>query len=250
MSVVSFEQAILVWILVGGIVFPLLFKITAPYGRHASAVGPVLPAWLGWMLMEAPSPLGMLLCFWVGDNRGAATLAFLILWQFHYFNRTILYPLRKTGQQAPMSLLIAGSSIFFNLINAGTNGYYLFVIGPDRGQEWLVDPRFIGGLALFLVGFGINYQSDRILMGLRKPGESGYKIPHGGLYRYLSCPNYFGEIIEWLGWAILTWSLSGLAFAFWTMANLLPRALAHHRWYQQKFPDYPPDRKAIVPFVL
>ena len=88
------------------------------------------------------------------------------------------------------------------------------------------------------------------MVRLRAPGESGYKIPRGGLYRWVSCPNYFGELLEWLGWALATWSTAGLAFAVYTAANLVPRALAHHRWYQERFDDYPAERKAVVPLVL
>jgi protein-S-isoprenylcysteine O-methyltransferase Ste14 len=90
-----------------------------------------------------------------------------------------------------------------------------------------------------------------ILRSLRKPEEnSGYKIPRGGFYSVVSCPNYFGEIMEWIGWAILTWSLAGLTFAFWTTANLLPRAISHHKWYKEQFEDYPEKRKALIPFLL
>ena len=66
----------------------------------------------------------------------------------------------------------------------------------------------------------------------------------------LTPPNYFGEIIEWAGFALATWSLPGLAFAIYTAANVGPRALSHHRWYREKFGDYPPKRKALIPFVL
>jgi protein-S-isoprenylcysteine O-methyltransferase Ste14 len=69
------------------------------------------------------------------------------------------------------------------------------------------------------------------------------------MYRWVSCPNYLGEIIEWLGWAIATWSLPGLAFAVWVAANLIPRARAHHAWYQEHFSEYPPGRKALLPHV-
>ncbi len=105
------------------------------------------------------------------------------------------------------------------------------------------------GLTLFLAGFMINRWADRVLQNLRQPGEKGYKIPFGGLYRWISCPNYLGEIIEWAGWAIATWSLPGLAFAIWTFANLAPRARAHHAWYHQNFPDYPTERKALFPGI-
>jgi len=80
-------------------------------------------------------------------------------------------------------------------------------------------------------------------------GETGYKIPHGGLFERVSCPNYLGEIIEWSGWALATWCLPGLSFAVWTFANLAPRARAHHRWYRAKFPEYPEERKALIPGV-
>jgi protein-S-isoprenylcysteine O-methyltransferase Ste14 len=113
-----------------------------------------------------------------------------------------------------------------------------------------VDPRFVAGVLVFFSGLAVNVRADRRLMALRAPGETGYKIPRGGLYEYVSSPNYLGEIVEWLGWALATWSLAGLAFAVYTIANLLPRALQHHAWYRRTFPDYPPGRKALVPFVL
>jgi len=92
--------------------------------------------------------------------------------------------------------------------------------------------------------------ADAILVRLREPGGSRYRVPEGGLYRWVSCPNYLGEIVEWLGWAVATWSLPGLAFAVFTMANLVPRAMANHRWYRQEFPDYPETRRALIPGVL
>ena len=96
----------------------------------------------------------------------------------------------------------------------------------------------------------INIKSDDILFALRDDGSTGYKIPRGGLFEKVSCPNYLGEIIEWTGWAIATWSLAGATFAIWTVCNLAPRALAHHKWYKEEFEEYPEDRKALVPFLL
>ena len=51
----------------------------------------------------------------------------------------------------------------------------------------------------------------------------------------------------WTGWAVATWTFAGAAFALFTAANLVPRARAHHRWYRETFPDYPPERAAILP---
>lgn len=96
----------------------------------------------------------------------------------------------------------------------------------------------------------VNHHTDRVLMNLRRPGETGYLIPRDGLYRSVSCPNYFGEIVEWFGFALLTWSPAGLVFAVWTTANLLPRALSPMRGIKERFPDYPRERKALVPLIL
>jgi protein-S-isoprenylcysteine O-methyltransferase Ste14 len=104
---------------------------------------------------------------------------------------------------------------------------------------------------MFLIGFSINFQSDSILRNLRKPGETGYKIPRGGFFRFISAPNYFGEMVEWTGWAIATWSMGGAVFAIWTFANLFPRALSNHRWYRESFGDqYPKERRAVIPFLV
>ena len=70
------------------------------------------------------------------------------------------------------------------------------------------------------------------------------------MYGFVSCPNYLGEVMIWTGWAIATWSLAGLSFAVFTAANLVPRALANHRWYRETFPDYPRTRRAVIPWLL
>jgi steroid 5-alpha reductase family enzyme len=132
-------------------------------------------------------------------------------------------------------------------LNSYVNGWYLFTLSGGYPNRWLTDPRFVVGLLLFLTGFTINRQADRTLRHLRQCDACGYAIPYGGLYRWISCPNYLGEIVEWSGWALATWSLPGLAFAVWTAANLAPRAHSHHLWYREHFEDYPPQRKALLP---
>jgi len=105
-------------------------------------------------------------------------------------------------------------------------------------------------VALFLGGFTVNQHADRILLGLRPPGTSGSAVPQGGLFRWVSCPNSLGELLEWCGFALAAWSPPALAIAVWTAANLVPRAIAHHRWYRRTFPEYPPERRALLPGVL
>jgi steroid 5-alpha reductase family enzyme len=148
-----------------------------------------------------------------------------------------------------MAVAVVGMGFLFNIGNAYLNGRYLFTLSGGYGNSWLMTPQFIIGAALFVAGFIINRWADDSLRNLRQPGESGHKIPDGGLYRWISCPNYFGEMLTWVGWAMATWSLPGLAFAVFTVANLAPRARAHHMWYKRQFKDYPSQRKALLPVI-
>jgi len=231
--------------------FVVLMFIPAPYGRFVRrGWGPQIPSRLGWILMETPAVLVFAYAFFIGENwRSPAPLVLFALWQLHYVYRTFVFPFRMRGTKK-MALLVTLYVLLFVTAPYGyLNGRYLSHFG-EYPTSWLVDPRFLVGASLFLIGLVINFQSDLILIKLRNPGETGYKLPVGGLYRWLSCPNYFGEILEWTGWAVATWSLPGLAFAVWGAANLVPRALSHHRWYQENFPDYPRERRALLPGLL
>ena len=248
------EVALFPYFLAGGFisglaVFIYLFFITAPYGRHSrGGWGPTIPTRLAWILMELPAA-GTIAYFILTGRNGTAlvTLIFLGIWEVHYLHRTFIFPFRikASGKRTPVFIVIMAN--VFNVFNGYVNGRYLGEFADAYATTWLTDPRFIGGVLLFFVGFAINFHADSVLFNLRKPGETGYKIPQGGLYKYISCPNYFGECLEWLGWAILTWSVSGLMFFAWTVANLIPRAYANHQWYKEKFDDYPKEKKAVVP---
>jgi protein-S-isoprenylcysteine O-methyltransferase Ste14 len=229
------------------IVFIALFFLSAPYGRHVrKGWGPSVRNKLAWVIMEAPSPLLFAACFLIGNNKTVVPLVFLALWEAHYIHRAFIYPFSLRGDRQ-FPILVIGFGLTFNLMNAYLNGHYIFSLSTQYTTAWLSDPRFFGGLTMFVAGYLINRSADRILRNLRGPGETGYKIPQKGFYRWISCPNYFGEIVVWTGWALATWSLPGLAFAVWTVANLAPRARSNHLWYQQTFPDYPAERKALLP---
>ena len=149
-----------------------------------------------------------------------------------------------------MALSIVLMAILFNVINAYLNGRYFHLFLHRYSVLWLTDPRFILGIFLFFAGFAINIHSDSVLRKLRKEGKVEYHIPEGGFFTMVSSANYLGEVVEWIGWACLTWNMAGLGFALWTCANLIPRARAHHKWYILNFDDYPAKRKAIIPFLF
>lgn len=238
------------WTALAGAAFLVLLRRPAPYGRYAETGSrlAVRSRW-GWMVMESPAVLLFLVLWATGRHRGEpAAIAFLLLWLSHYLYRALVYPLRLGGRGSrPMPAEIVALAFGFQLVNTYLNARWLFELAPPYTAAWLCDPRLLGGLALFIGGTLVNRRADADLRALASSG--GYAMPRGGLFRWISCPNYLGEIVLWCGWALATWSLAGLSFALWTVANLVPRARSHHRDYRARFSDYPRERRALVPFV-
>ncbi|MCX6224924.1 MAG: DUF1295 domain-containing protein, partial [Bacteroidia bacterium] len=204
----------------------------------------------GWVLMEAPGMILLLYFVFISVSRqNAMSWTLISLYLFHYLNRTFVFPMRLRTRAKKMPLLIIVLAIFFNLVNGSLIGYF-FANYAQYTVDELIGARFIIGAVLFAWGLYINWDYDNRLIHLRRPGETGYKIPEGGLFSFVSCPNHLGEIIEWTGFAIMCWNLAAVSFLAWTVANLIPRALSHHKWYKEHFGNYPAWRKAIFPYVL
>lgn len=249
MTLDTFNHLCVIWAAVGIGSFILLQFVTAPYGRHLkNGWGPQLSNRTGWIIMEAPSLL-IILYFYLTSDQSAYAGLLSILWIIHYTNRTLVYPFRIRTRGKKMPWVIVLSAIFFNCVNAGLNGYFLAHFDPYETTAF-ADWNFYAGITLFVSGFLINQISDHMLIHLRKPGELGYKIPRGFLFKYISCPNLFGELMQWSGFAIMAWNYPALSFLIWTAANLIPRALGHHKWYKKHFDDYPENRKSLIPGIL
>lgn len=235
--------------------------IPSPYGRFASGkFGLSLDPRLGWFLMELPATLSFLYFFSQGERRSdPVPLLFLAMWLIHYGNRGFLFPLLMRvprGQSASFSLMV----VAFGWLATSLHGYLHanFFAGAGLGAhytlDWLRDPRFLCGAALYYAALAGNIHSDAILRCLRTKEEiaSGtrvYRIPQGGLFRFVTNPSYFTELVAWAGWALATWSLAGVYIFLISAANLIPRAVSTHRWYRERFPEYPSDRRVLIPFV-
>lgn len=113
----------------------------------------------------------------------------------------------------------------------------------------VADSLLLDRNSFIFAGMGINWHSDSVIRHLRAPGDTRYYLPQRGMYRYVTSANYLGEIVEWVGWAILTWSLSGCIFAWWTVANLVPRADAIWHRYREEFGTQVGSKKRIFPFL-
>ncbi len=240
------------WIAIGTLVFLLTSCVTPPFGRHShNRFGPCIGNREGWLIMESPALWCFTLVFLRGVSGGQPTAWLLwALWMVHYVNRGLVFPFRTrtAGKQIPLLVVVSGFG--FQLTNGYLNGVALGAFGTAYTVGWLSRPVFWIGLAVFVTGWSVNIWSDEILLRLRKPGDTGYKIPHGGLFDWVSCPNFLGEMLQWLGWSMMCWNVAALSFAVWTIANLLPRSLAHHRWYRRQLSNYPEHRKAVFPGLL
>lgn len=252
-----FNNFLFVMALVCVVIFVALFFVDAGYGKMRSEKwGPAINNKVGWCLMEAPVFVVVLYLWAVSSVRFQLPyIVFLLIFEFHYFQRSFVFPfLLKGNSKMPISIM--GLSMLWNLINGYVQGYWLFHLAPKYipdmyCAEWLTDPRFLTGVAIFLVGWIINMHSDYVIRHLRRPGDTQHYLPKKGLYRYVTSANYLGEITEWLGWAILTWSWAGALFFLLTFSNLVPRANAIYHRYEHEFPkEFDGKRlKRIIPFI-
>lgn len=241
------------------IIFIILQFITPPYGMTFNTRwGMSVSNRRGWLIMESPVFVSMLLLYFFSlyyeiKPFNIVTFIIFLFFQVHYIERSFVFPaLMKGNSKMPISIISIG--FFFNVCNALMQGGWLFYFCPDNFYpiEWLWSPLFIIGTVLFFTGMVINMHSDRQIRNLRKDkNDSNYYIPNKGLFKYISSANYFGEMVEWIGFALLMNSLSGYVFVLWTFANIVPRAKSVYERYTQFYGEEftKLNRYKIFPFI-
>eukprot|EP00689_Sawyeria_marylandensis_P001967 EC822795.1.p1 GENE.EC822795.1~~EC822795.1.p1 ORF type:complete len:184 (-),score=34.36 EC822795.1:86-637(-) len=171
-------------------------------------------------------------------------------------------------------------AIFYNVFNS-----YLQVnclIYETYSQSLLF---IILGFSIYFFGFIVNIHSDQILINLSAKNpkivkkteneknekkskknlsedsensedskeiiiDGKYRIPYGGLFKYISAANYWGELVEWLGMWICLQNCASFSFFFATFGNLGTRSISTHKWYKEKFGKlYPKNRRALIPGI-
>lgn len=234
-------------------VFVALYFFEAGYGYlFDRRYGKPIPNKIGWILMESPVFIVMSI-LWITSDRGwqTAPLILFLMFQSHYLQRAFIFPLLLRGD-SKMPLGIAIMGFIFNTLNAIMQGGWIFFISPaDYYADWFAKPYIYIGGAIFILGMAINIHSDNIIRNLRKPTDKNHYIPQGGMFRYVSSANYLGELIEWIGFAVASWSWAGLVFVWWTFANLAPRANSIYKRYKAEFGEQFTSlkRKRIIPFI-
>ncbi|TRY60220.1 hypothetical protein DNTS_026368 [Danionella cerebrum] len=191
-----------------------------PYGRYtSSSYGFPVNVKFAWFVQELPSclmPLSFVL--W---NPGAKIMhlpnqLLLLMFICHYLQRSLIYPFLIRGGKSTPFISFALAFVFC-IYNGFLQGRYLSNYA-DYPSDWVTQPCFLIGSSLWFLGLIINIHSDHILRNLRKPGETGYKIPRGGMFEFVSGANFFGEIVEWAGFALAAYSIHSAAFALFTLA--------------------------------
>lgn len=260
MTLESFFYAYLWGMVILGVgIFITLQFITPAYGMtYNNRWGASISSRWGWLIMETPVFVIMFVIYINSLLTGVkpfniVTFIFLLIFQTHYLQRSFIFPaLMKGNSRMPLSIMFAG--IFFNASNAFIQGGWLFMYAPADAYpiSWFWSPQFIIGCVLFAAGMVINIKSDRIIRKLRKSrDDNNYYLPQGFLFKYINSSNYFGEIIEWVGFAVMTWSVPGLVFVIWSVANILPRAKAVYNRYTQFWGEEftKLNRWKIFPFI-
>ncbi len=251
------EYKLYIW---GGIIAILIFyNLTGPtqYGRHIgksiilkNTSFPRIHPYFAWTFMELPMLISIItvsIYFWESIDSWKSVIC-IVIFGSHYFYRSFIYTymIRKTASRTPLDIMIYGFS--FNIL-IGCMTTYGFITDtlmvPFKNLEMA---QMILGIALILIGFIIHTYHDNILIHL-KSKEGEYRIPHGGLFQYVSCPNYLGEIIEWTGMLLFSGSITFFLYYIYTFINVTWRPFHHHKWYKEKFTDYPAERKALIPFI-
>ncbi|MEG2070771.1 MAG: DUF1295 domain-containing protein [Bacteroidales bacterium] len=253
---IFYNYLLLVMSILGIIIFIILQFVTPAYGMtFNNRWGMSVKSNVGWFIMESPVFVAMLVLYIVSLSLGIkpfniVTFAIFIFFQLHYLQRSFIFPpLMKGESKMPISIISIG--VFFNSCNAYMQGGWVFYFSPEDYYpiSWLWSPQFIIGTILFFAGMIINMHADRIIRKLRKDKyDNNYYIPYGWPFRKVSSANYFGEMMEWVGFAVLSWSEAGLVFVIWSFANIVPRAKAvYTQFFGKDFTKL--KRYKIFPYI-
>src|SRR5262245_24404745 len=106
------------------------------------------------------------------------------------------------------------------------------------------------GLATFAAGTVINAYHHVLLANLRARGSSEYVLPRGGLFNVIVCPHYLGELLAWLGIALVSRQLAMYIWFFGETAYLLIRSRNTLKWYRARFPQLPANVRGLLPGLV
>jgi len=256
----TYDSLLAIALAFAGLVAVAAWFFPSSYGRFSTPkFGLRLDPRLGWLLMELPAPIVFTVAFLAGPRHTEPVpLLFLAVFLIHYANRGYYFPLSMRvpkGSRGTFSAMIVAFGWLSTSLHGYLNGTFAGGLGSHLTDAWLTDPRFLAGITIYYASYVLNIRSDAIVRNLRTreevaTGMKVYRVPEGGLFRWVTNASYLTELTAWAGFALATWSLAGVYILALSAANLLPRAVATHRWYLERFPDYPRNRKILIPYLF
>ncbi|PYH96255.1 steroid alpha reductase family protein [Aspergillus ellipticus CBS 707.79] len=154
---------------------------------------------------------------------------------------------RFSNATMPARNIIKNSGHYWVL--AGLNIAY-WVFRPDSPATTNQDSFLLySGLALYIFGELANLNAHMILRDLRRPGTTERGIPSGLGFNVVTCPNYFFEIVSWVGIYLLSgMSWSVMFFIIVGTAQMALWAKKKERRYRKEFGDkYKRKRFVLLP---
>ncbi|ELP87488.1 synaptic glycoprotein SC2, putative [Entamoeba invadens IP1] len=200
-------------------------------------------------ICEYVGPLAIyVLCYFISIALGFPNLVqnkiAFYMWTIHYVKRILETIFVHEFGDMTMP--------FFNLIKNCTYYYgFALVVGINVNffpKEQYCIPMYLGLLGM-IASMVSNGYCHIILKNLRTPGSQEWKMPKGFLFDYITCANYFCEIMTWIFFDLMTGiPLMGVAFSFCGIYQMKEWSLQRHQKYQKLFKDYP-NRWILIPYL-
>lgn len=176
-------------------------------------------------------------------------------WTFHYGKRILetLFVHRFSHSTMPLFNLFKNCGYYWGF----TAMVSYFVNHPEYTPALYGPAQVYAGLLIFILSELGNFSIHLLLRDLRPAGSTKRQIPFPNknpltkLFDLVSCPNYTYEIGSWIGFTLMTQTLTALLFTLAGAGQMTIWALGKHRAYKQEFKEkYPRQRKSIIPFLV
>jgi len=140
------------------------------------------------------------------DARGLVVATLICVWAIR-LGSFLFIRVKKAGQDRRFTLI--KTRFFRYLLTWTLGGTWVFITmaaglaAMTSQTQAEIDAFFLFGVALWVVGFSIEVIADRQKTAFRNNPDNAEKFISSGLWSVSRHPNYFGEIILWIGIAVI-----------------------------------------------
>jgi very-long-chain enoyl-CoA reductase len=179
-------------------------------------------------------------------NFDAVHAVILFISNFHYIRRVLETQIDVRATDTIDVLKAFSLSFYYWFLYGYLVGVNIF--SPDFNSSFGLDK--IVYAILFLISEFNNYMCHNILRDLKVVNKGKRGIPTGNMFKYVSCANYFWEILSWVFFWLIANTMTSALFILWSIISMTYLAVSKHNNYVSNFDNYPKNRTAIIPFIL